>query len=62
LIHLSVEYLQSTDLQDHDLIESNFKIISGGRLHDTYELTTSEGFIIYEKLSISSINFYLSCG
>jgi len=42
-------------LKEHDLIESKYKIISNGSLHHTQELTTrniSEGFLIYEKLSI----------
>ena len=42
-------------LEEHDLIESNYKIISGGRLYQTEELNTnniSEGFVLYEKLSI----------
>ena len=42
-------------LEEHDLIESKYKIIFKGSLYDTQQLTTrniSEGFIIYEKLSI----------
>jgi hypothetical protein len=41
--------------EEHDLIESKYKIISNGSFHDVQELTTkniSEGFLIYEKLSI----------
>jgi hypothetical protein len=37
------------------LIDSNFKIILNGKVHDTEQLTStniSEGFIVYEKLSI----------
>ena len=42
-------------LQDLNLIEDNYKIIWNGSFCDTKQLTTnniSEGFIIYEKLSI----------
>jgi hypothetical protein len=42
-------------LEKNNLIESKYKIISNGSLHDTHRLTVkniSEGFIIYEKLSI----------
>jgi len=42
-------------LQDRNLIEDNYKIIWNGSFCDTKQLTTnniSEGFIIYEKLSI----------
>lgn len=42
-------------LQDHNLIEDNYKIIWNGNLCDTKELNTnniSEGFTIYEKISI----------
>lgn len=42
-------------LEEYHLIESNYKIISNGSLHHIRELTTrniSEGFLIYEKLSI----------
>ena len=42
-------------LEEYDLIESKYKTISKGILHDTQELTPkniSEGFVIYEKLSI----------
>ena len=42
-------------LQDHNLIEDNYKIIWNGSFCDTKELNTkniSEGFIIYEKISI----------
>lgn len=42
-------------LKEHDLIESNYKIISGGKPYHTDQLTPKnifEGFIIYEKLSI----------
>lgn len=42
-------------LEEYDLIEKNYKIISNASLYDTQELTTSnisEGFVIYEKLSI----------
>lgn len=42
-------------LEEYDRIESNSKIIFNGKVHSTDQLTTpniSEGFIIYEKLSI----------
>ena len=42
-------------LKEHDLIESNYKIISNGFLVDVDELTTTnigQGFVLYEKLSI----------
>lgn len=42
-------------LEKNNLIESKYKIISNGSLYDTHWLTVkniSEGFIIYEKLSI----------
>jgi hypothetical protein len=42
-------------LQEYDLIESNYKIISNGVFLDTNELTISnisEGFVIYEKISV----------
>lgn len=42
-------------LKEHDLIESNYKIISNGLLVDIDELTTTnieQGFVIYEKLSL----------
>ena len=42
-------------LQDHNLIEDNYKIIWNGSFYDTKELNTkniSEGFIIYERISI----------
>ena len=42
-------------LQDHNLIEDNYKIIWNGSFCDTKELNTkniSEGFIIYERISI----------
>ena len=41
--------------QKYDLIENNYEIISNGFLLDTDVLTSkniSEGFVIYEKLSI----------
>jgi len=41
--------------EEYDLIESNYKIISDDKLYDTDQLTynnISEGFIVYEKLSI----------
>jgi hypothetical protein len=34
-----------------------YKTFSNGNRYDTQELTTSEGFLIYEKISI-----YVSCG
>ena len=42
-------------LKEHDLIESNYKIISDGYYHSVQELNIhniSQGFILYEKLSI----------
>ena len=42
-------------LQEYDLIESNYQIISNGSFLDTNELNISnisEGFVIYEKISI----------
>jgi hypothetical protein len=42
-------------LEDHDLIEANYKIISNGCFYQTEELNIhniSEGFVLYEKLSI----------
>jgi hypothetical protein len=41
--------------EKYHLIESRYKILSNGSFHDIQELTTrniSEGFLIYEKLSI----------
>jgi hypothetical protein len=41
-------------LEEYDLINSNYKIISNDMFYYTEKLTTnniSEGFIIYEKLS-----------
>lgn len=49
-------FIQSIKLfQQYDLIENNYKIISNGFLLDTDILTSkniSEGFVIYEKLSV----------
>jgi hypothetical protein len=42
-------------LKESDLIEDDYKILSDSRFHNTQKLTTrniSEGFVIYEKLSI----------
>jgi hypothetical protein len=42
-------------LQEYNLIESNYKIISNGSFLDKNELNISnisEGFVIYEKISI----------
>jgi hypothetical protein len=42
--------------QEHKLVDSNYKIISNGKLYDKDELTSnniSEGFVVYEK------NFWL---
>ena len=42
-------------LEEHNLIESKYKIIYNGTFHDTQELTIRnihEGFVIYEKLSV----------
>jgi len=41
--------------EEYDLIEPNYKIISEGYYHSVEELTIqniSEGFVLYEKLSI----------
>jgi len=41
--------------EEHSLIESNYTIISDGKVYHTDQLTSSnisEGFIVYEKLSI----------
>jgi len=41
--------------QEHQLIDSNYKIISNGKLYDKDQLTfknISEGFVVYEKLYI----------
>ena len=41
--------------KEQDLIEDNYKIISNGHYYFTKEFNThdiSEGFVIYEKLSI----------
>jgi len=41
--------------EEYHLIESNYKIISDDKVYDTDQLTSSnisEGFIVYEKLSI----------
>ena len=41
--------------EEHSLIESNYTIISDGKIYHTDQLTSSnisEGFIVYEKLSI----------
>jgi len=49
-------FIQSVKVfQQYDLVENNYKIISNGFFLDTDELTLSnisEGFVIYEKLSI----------
>jgi len=42
-------------LEQHDLIEPKYKILSNRNLDDTKELTSrniSEGFVIYEKITI----------
>jgi len=50
-------FIQSIKLfQQYDLIENNYKIISNGFFLDTDVLTISnisEGFVIYEKLSLN---------
>jgi hypothetical protein len=41
--------------EEYELVYSNYKIISDGKVYDTDKLTTRnifEGFIVYEKLSI----------
>jgi hypothetical protein len=49
-------FIQSVKVfQQYDLVESNYKMISNGLFLDTDELTISnisEGFVIYEKLSV----------
>jgi len=48
-------------LKEHDLIESNFKIIYDGLLLDVNELTITnieQGFVIYEKLSILKLTTF----
>ena len=48
-----IEYL--LEYQKHGLIDETYKIISKGKTYSTKELTSkviSEGFIVYEKLSI----------
>ena len=45
-------------LRNSGLIEPHYKIISDGKLYPTDQLTTtniSEGFLIYEKLSLNLI-------
>ena len=40
--------------EEHGLVDSNYKIISHGKVYDTDKLTStniSEGFIVHEKLS-----------
>ena len=47
-------------LKQHNLIDSNYKISFNGFLLDIDELTTnniSEGFVVYEKLSVSIFNY-----
>ena len=42
-------------LEEHDLIENHYKIISKGHFYNTTKLTTtniSEGFVVFEKLYI----------
>jgi len=42
-------------LKEHDLIESNYKIISNGLFVDVDQLTNTnieQGFVLYEKLSL----------
>ena len=42
-------------LEEYQLVDSNYKIISDGKGYDTDQLTSSnisEGFIVYEKLSV----------
>jgi hypothetical protein len=50
-------FIQSIKLfQQYDLIENNYQIISNGFFLDTDVLTISnisEGFVIYEKLSLN---------
>jgi hypothetical protein len=44
------------NLEEQDLINSNYKIIFNGKFYDVDELISSdisEGFVVYEKLSIN---------
>ena len=49
-------FIQSIKVfQQYDLVENNYTIFSDGKVYDAHELTPtniSEGFIVYEKLSI----------
>ena len=41
--------------EEHQLIDSNYKILSGGKVYHTDQLTPRnivEGFIVYEKFSL----------
>ena len=51
--------------EEHSLIESNYTIISDGKVYHTDQLTSnniSEGFIVYEKLSEMLVCFRLLWG
>jgi hypothetical protein len=42
-------------LEEYELVDSNYMIISDGKVYDTDQLTSlniSEGFIVHEKLSL----------
>jgi hypothetical protein len=55
-IHIKRNFIQLVKVfEEHDLIESNYKVIFEGYYHSVEELTIhniSEGFVLYEKLSI----------
>ena len=46
--------------QEHQLIDSNYKIISNGKLYDKDQLTSriiSEGFVVYENRFLCSLTY-----
>jgi hypothetical protein len=56
ITHIKRNFIQLVKVfEEHDLIESNYKVIFEGYYHSVEELTIhniSEGFVLYEKLSI----------
>jgi len=52
--------------EEYELVVSTYKIISNGKIYEMNQLTTpsniSEGFIVYEKLSIEMLNYFIRCG
>ena len=56
ITNMKITFIQLVKVfEEHDLIEPNYKIISDGYHHSVEELTIhniSEGFFLYEKLSI----------